>query len=119
MNVEEVIAKAQDAITVKRVFGEPYEKDGVTIIPAAKIGGGGGGGGGEGPQGGGSGSGFGFGGQPVGAYVVKDGVVRWQPALDLTGIIVRAQTIVIVALLVFRAVARAGAGRRSRRRRSR
>jgi uncharacterized spore protein YtfJ len=29
------------------VFGEPYEKDGVTIIPAARIRGGAGGGGGE------------------------------------------------------------------------
>jgi len=36
---------------VKRVFGEPYEKNGVTVIPAARVQGGAGGGGGEGPQG--------------------------------------------------------------------
>ena len=35
MEVQEVIGQARDALTVKRVFGEPYEKDGLTIIPAA------------------------------------------------------------------------------------
>ena len=40
MEVQEVIAQARDALTVKRVFGEPYEKDGVTIIPAARVQGG-------------------------------------------------------------------------------
>jgi hypothetical protein len=44
MNVEEIMAQAKDTMTVKRVFGEPYEKDGVTVIPAAAIGGGAGGG---------------------------------------------------------------------------
>jgi uncharacterized spore protein YtfJ len=116
MNVEELLSRAQDAITVKRVFGEPYERDGVTVIPAAKVGGGGGGGGGEGPDGGGRGSGFGMGANPVGAYVIRNGAVSWQPALDLTGIIIRAQTLVIVALLTFRAIAtaRARGGRRRR-----
>jgi len=50
MEVQEVIAQARDAITVKRVFGEPYEKNGVTVIPAARVQGGAGGGGGEGPE---------------------------------------------------------------------
>jgi len=36
MEVQDVIAQARDTMTVKRVFGEPYEKDGVTIIPAAR-----------------------------------------------------------------------------------
>ena len=44
-----------------RVYGEPYEKNGVTLIPAAKMAGGGGAGGGEDPSGGGSGGGGGFG----------------------------------------------------------
>ena len=59
MEVQEVIAQARDAITVKRVFGEPYEKNGVTVIPAARVQGGAGGGGGEGPEGQGKGSGTG------------------------------------------------------------
>jgi uncharacterized spore protein YtfJ len=37
VEVQDVIAQARDALTVKRVFGEPYEKDGVTIIPAARV----------------------------------------------------------------------------------
>jgi uncharacterized spore protein YtfJ len=37
MDFQETISKAQDAITVKRVYGEPYERDGVVVIPAAEI----------------------------------------------------------------------------------
>ena len=84
MDVQETIAKARDAISVKRVFGEAYEKDGVTIIPAAWVAGGAGGGSGtEDGRGSGSGSGFGLAAFPVGAYVIKDGNVSWQPALDV------------------------------------
>ena len=37
MDVFEMVSQAREAITVRRVFGDPYEKDGVTIIPAAKV----------------------------------------------------------------------------------
>ena len=37
MEIQDVIAQAQDTLTVKRVFGEPYEKDGVIIIAAARV----------------------------------------------------------------------------------
>jgi uncharacterized spore protein YtfJ len=47
LEVQDVIAQARDTLTVKRVFGEPYEKDGVTVIPAARVQGGAGGGSGE------------------------------------------------------------------------
>ncbi|HZW43018.1 MAG TPA: hypothetical protein VFF32_01320 [Dermatophilaceae bacterium] len=40
MKVSEVLNTARDTITVKRVYAEPYEQDGVTIIPAAVVGGG-------------------------------------------------------------------------------
>ena len=88
MDFLEAISKAQDAITVKRVYGEPYEREGVVLIPAALIRGGGGGGGGEDATGGGSGSGggFGLGARPVGAYVIAGGQVRWEPAVDVTRI---------------------------------
>ncbi len=108
MSVQEMIVQAQDAMTVKRVFGEPYEKDGVTIIPAAAVGGGGGGGGGEDAQGSkGSGGGYGLRARPVGAYVIREGNVRWQPALDLNRVILGGQVIAVVALLAMRAIARA------------
>lgn len=75
----DTIKGAQDALTVKRVFGEPYVSDGLTIIPAAFVAGGGGGGGDQG----GSGSGFGLTAFPVGAYVIKDGNVTWQSAVNV------------------------------------
>jgi uncharacterized spore protein YtfJ len=92
MDIQETIAKAQDAITVNRVYGEPYERDGVVFIPAAEIRGGGGGGGGSDAanKSSGSGGGYGVNARPVGAYVVEGGRVRWEPALDVTGIAVRA-----------------------------
>ena len=78
-DVDELLQGARDAISVKRVFGDPIESEGVTIVPAAKVGGGGGGGGDNAHNGGG---GFGIGGKPVGVYVIKDGQVSWRPAID-------------------------------------
>jgi hypothetical protein len=65
------IERARDVLTVRRVFGDPIERDGVTVIPAANVRGGGGGGGGEGPNGQGSGGGFGVSATPAGAYVIR------------------------------------------------
>ena len=45
MQVDEIMSQARDSLGSKRVFGEPYEKNGVTVIPAAKVMGGAGGGG--------------------------------------------------------------------------
>lgn len=110
MNVQEVLAKAQDSVTVQRVYGTPIEKDGLTIIPAASISGGGGGGGGPADSGGGVG--FGVKARPVGAYVIKDGEVRWEPAIDATRIALRGMLIPIVALLVARSIVKTVAKRR-------
>jgi uncharacterized spore protein YtfJ len=111
MDVQELIGHAQDALTVKRVFGEPYEKDGVTIIPAARVQGGAGAGGGEDPQGQGTGSGSGFGmtARPVGAFVIRDGELSWRPAVDVTRIVLGGQLVAIVALLTVRAIIKARA----------
>jgi len=109
MDVNDVIAQARDTLTVKRVFGEPYEKNGVTVIPAARVQGGAGGGGGEGPegQGKGSGSGFGLNARPVGAFLIKGDEVTWRPAVDLNKVILGAQVVAIVALLAIRAIVKA------------
>ena len=111
MEVHEVIAQARDALTVKRVFGEPYENDGVTIIPAARIQGGAGAGGGEEPQGQGKGSGSGFGmtAHPVGAFIIRDGELSWRPAVDVNRIVLGGQVVAIVALLTVRAIVKARA----------
>lgn len=111
MEVEDVIAQARDSLTVKRVFGEPYEKNGMTVIPVARVQGGAGGGGGEGPdgQGKGSGSGFAMTARPVGAYVIRGDELTWRPALDINRIILGGQIVAIVALLTLRAAVKARA----------
>lgn len=47
IDVRETIEQATDAMAAKRVFGEPYERNGVTVIPAARFQGGAGGGAGD------------------------------------------------------------------------
>jgi uncharacterized spore protein YtfJ len=85
MKVEDIVSTARDAITVKRVFGESYEHDGLTIVPVAAVSGGFGGGSGHDEKGQeGEGGGFGVSGRPVGAYVVQGRTVRWKPAFDVT-----------------------------------
>jgi uncharacterized spore protein YtfJ len=111
MEVQDVIAQARDTLTVKRVFGEPYEKDGVTIIPAARVLGGAGGGSGEDPQGQGqgkgSGSGFGLIARPVGAFIIRNGELSWRPAVDVNRIVLGGQVVAIVVLLTVRAIIKA------------
>jgi len=110
MNVQEILEKAQDTVTVKRVYGSPIEKDGLTIIPAASVWGGGGGGGGPAESGGGAG--FGVRARPVGAFVIKDGEVTWKPALDETRIALRGMLVPIVGMLVARSIVKTLAKRR-------
>jgi uncharacterized spore protein YtfJ len=103
VDFQETISKAQDAVTVRRVYGEAYERDGIVVIPAAKVSGAGGGGGGEDATGGGSGSGGGFSlvARPVGAYVIEGGHVPWQPAVDITRIVAQLTVAALgVALLL-------------------
>ena len=110
MDVQELAAQARDALTVKRVFGDPYEKDGLTIILAARVQGAVGGGSGEDPQGQGKGSGGGYGvtACPVGAFIVRDGELTWQPAMDVTRIVLGGQLVAIVALLTLGPSSRPG-----------
>ena len=113
MEVNDVITQARDTLSVKRVFGDPYEKNDLTVIPAAKVQGGAGGGDGEGPQGQGRGSGSGFGvnARPVGVYVIKGDEMTWRPAIDLNKVILGAQVVAIVALLTIRGIVKARASR--------
>ncbi|XVV00654.1 sporulation protein [Actinosynnema sp. CA-248983] len=112
MKVRELAAAARDAVSVRRVYGEPYEKDGVTVIPAAAVGGGGGGGSGTDERGQvGEGGGIGVSGRPVGAYVIRGGQVGWHPAVDVNRL-VSSVAVVLVAFLVARVrIARARAAR--------
>lgn len=80
MDIQHVLEHAEDAMTVGRVFGTPYERDGVAVIPVAVVRGGGGGGGAPASR---SGGGFGLLARPIGAYVVREGRVSFRPAVDL------------------------------------
>ena len=136
MDVENLVAKASENLSVRRAFGAAYEKDGMLIIPVALVAGGGGGGTGtarsgrgnaaarpgsppgagtaghdEAPQDSGrTDAGGGFGGLvlPSGAYVVKGDQVRWVPAVDAT-------IVVLASLSLVRVLARTWTGRRSHR----
>ena len=88
----EMVSQAREAITVRRVFGDPYEKDGVTIIPAARVRGRGGVGRAKDAEQGSAG-GYRINATPVGAYVIREGKVSWQPAFNLNRVILGGQTI--------------------------
>ncbi len=113
---------AHDSLTVRRVFGEAYEREGTLIIPVAKLLGGTGSGWGSGSgemsgsderpderspkaagggEGAGAGGGFGVRVRPLGVYVVDQEGTRWQPALDLNRVILGGQaTAVVIAVIV-------------------
>ena len=74
----------RDAINVRRVYGDPVERDGVTVVPAALVIGGTGGGGDSDGDGGG---GLGLIARPVGAWEIRDGEVRWRPVVDLSRVL--------------------------------
>lgn len=100
VDVNQFVTTAQDAITVRRVYGEPVERDGVTVIPAARVAGGGGGGNGQeasGQQG--EGGGFGIAASPAGAFVIREGSVRWMPAVDPARIVATAALALVAVVL--------------------
>ncbi|MET9000319.1 spore germination protein GerW family protein [Amycolatopsis sp. Hca4] len=83
MKLGQLAATARELFSARLVYGEPVERDGATVIPAAAVSGGGGGGGGDAlPVR--DGAGFGVFARPVGAFVVRDGRVTWVPAVDVT-----------------------------------
>ena len=101
---KELLERAGD-LSARQVFGDPIVADGVTVIPAARVGAGLGAGSGEGQQKrSGSGFGYGFGARPAGAYVIRNGKVSWQPAVDVNRIVLGAQVVAAVVVLSVRAV---------------
>jgi uncharacterized spore protein YtfJ len=137
VDVENLLAKVADNLSVRRAFGDAYEKDGMLIIPVALVAGGGGGGTGHNRRGdpaagpdnpaesadaahdgtpqdsGRTEAGGGFGGLvlPSGVYVVHGDQVRWVPAVDVT-------ITVLASLTLVRLLARTWARQRRHRRRA-
>ncbi len=101
MDTPDLVVDLADRLRQHQVFGPPVERDGVTVVPVAEVRGGGGIGGRTKPGASGNG-GFGLIAKPVGAWVIKDGKVTWQPALDLNRVILAGNLVALVALLILR-----------------
>lgn len=110
MDPQQILIGAQEALSVRRVFGDPVQVDGITVVPAAKIGGGGGGGGKGADEGG---AGFGLAARPAGVYVIRDGDARWRPAIDVNRIVLGGQLVAVAAILTFGPILRRWLLRRS------
>jgi uncharacterized spore protein YtfJ len=99
MKIEDLFTKARNSVEAKMVFAEPIERNGLTVIPAARVAAGGGGGNGRDRHGQeGEGGGLGLTARPVGAYVIEDGKLRWEPAVDVNRLATIAGAIVVAAL---------------------
>ena len=121
MEIQKLLTKLSDSLHASRSFGPASEQGGVTIIPVAiEVGGGGLGmgmqpaatgtsaeGSGDDAVPMGSGGGFGTVSFPLGVYVIKNGEVRWVPAIDAT-------RLAIAAIGAVKLVARLRAGRQRR-----
>lgn len=93
MDARGLLAQVRDVAVARRVFGEPIERDGVTVIPVAAV------------------WCFGLIVRPIGVYRIKDEEVEWKPAVDVTGIVRGGQVVGIVALLTLRDILRRWGGR--------
>jgi uncharacterized spore protein YtfJ len=95
---------------VSSVFGEPVERDGITVIPVARarfgFGGGGGGGPGEDESGSGGGGGGGAMVSPAGYIELKDGTAQFRRITGPLDVLALAGAAAIVALALAR-IARA------------
>jgi len=99
MKVDELLEKAKDGLETRMVYGEPYEVDGVTVIVASTVGTGGGGGDSRDEKGrSGEGGGFGLSAKPVGAFVIKEGKLRWEPAVDVNRLVATLGAIAVAAI---------------------
>jgi uncharacterized spore protein YtfJ len=107
MDAAALLDKAHEVLNARQVIGEPYEKNGTTLIPVVSIRGGGGGGDAGTGTPGGAGGGIGLTARPVGAYVIRGDTVTWLPAIDINRIILGANAVTIAALLVVRSIVKA------------
>ena len=130
----DILKQAQEAMSVRRVYGKPVEHDGVVVIPAASLIGGGGGGSGDagaahaeeldvdghapGADVGdvapatGSGGGYGLIARPVGAYVLRDGEAHWRPSFDVNRFVFWGNMVAIAYFFVLWRIERARSQKR-------
>lgn len=91
-----ITERIQQEFRARIVYHDPIERDGITLVPAARVMGGGGGG--DGPEG--EGGGFGMSATPSGAWIIQGGRARWKPAVDVL-VLVAGGYLVAVAYLAF------------------
>jgi uncharacterized spore protein YtfJ len=96
MDPQQVLKSAQESMSVRRVFGDPIQVNGTTLVPVARVSGGGGGGA-HGAEDGGVG--YGLNARPVGVYVIRNGDARWRPAIDVNRVILGGQLVGATAIL--------------------
>jgi uncharacterized spore protein YtfJ len=113
MAMRDLMDGMTESSTVRRVFGDPIERDGILVIPVANLRGAWGGGEAKGgaeaakpepPYS--SGGGGAWSATPAGTYVLRNGDVTWVPAVDANRSIVLGCLTGIVAMLVARSVIR-------------
>ncbi|MFI9591637.1 spore germination protein GerW family protein [Nonomuraea sp. NPDC052265] len=110
MDIKELLEQSKDAVTVRRVFGEPIRHGDVLVVPVARVAQGGGAGHGQGRDGkgeeigSGGGGGFGYSATPAGVFVIKDGEVRWRPAVDVNRIVLGGQLVGLALVLTIRTI---------------
>jgi uncharacterized spore protein YtfJ len=114
-SVLQTIREVVDSTATEKVFGSPISRDGITVVPVAKVSGGGGGGSSaEGTaDAAGSGGGMGMSAKPLGVFVIRGGNVGWRPAVDVNKVIIGVQIVAVIALLTVRALIKARAKRNS------
>jgi uncharacterized spore protein YtfJ len=101
MDIDELVSTARDSMSVRRVYGETVERDGVAVIPVATVAGGLGAGTGSDPRGQqGEGGGFGMTARPSGVFVVSDGQVSWVPAVDVNKLLALLTVVTVVGMLL-------------------
>jgi uncharacterized spore protein YtfJ len=99
-----ILEQIKELMTGSTVFGEPYEKNGLTLIPAARVWASGGGVNGSADN---ETGGAGVQARPAGAFVVTGGEAKWLPSIDANRIILGLQIVAVIAILSWRAVAKA------------
>jgi uncharacterized spore protein YtfJ len=105
-----ILEQVKELMVGSTVFGQPYEKNGLTLIPASRVWAGGGGGQASADQ---EGGGAGIQARPAGAFVITGGEAKWLPSIDANRLIFGAQIVAVIAILSWRAVAKASARART------
>ncbi|HLK57828.1 MAG TPA: spore germination protein GerW family protein [Chthonomonadaceae bacterium] len=91
----------------RTIYGDPVERDGVTVIPVAKVSYGfGGGGGGREREGGGSGGGGGLHVVPIGYIEIKNGESTFRPIQQPPSVVPIIVAGAFTALIVMRGITR-------------